>query len=121
VFHNWKTWIKAKSESVLFVCRGFKDGSSGEDQEDDDRSSSGTNYQALMSTDGKAPSPPMYGVEVDAIEYYQVLLEQYNELVETKQQEFICWHAWHEKLEYRNATQQSNAANDNNSGAGHDQ
>jgi hypothetical protein len=48
-------------------------------------------------------SAPPYGAEVDSIEYYQILLEQYNDLVETKQQEFICWHAWHEQQKYRDA------------------
>ena len=55
----------------------------------------------LTGANGALTSPP-YGSEIDSIEYYQILLEQYNELVETKQQEFICWHAWHEQTTYKN-------------------
>jgi len=48
-------------------------------------------------------SLPKHGTRVDAIEYYEFLLDQYNEIVATKQQELITWHAWHEQTEYRNA------------------
>jgi len=48
-------------------------------------------------------SLPANGTRVDTIDYYENLLEQYNEIVAVKQRELIAWHAWHEQTEYRNA------------------
>jgi len=46
-----------------------------------------TNSNLNLPTPALSVEPPPYGEEVDSIEFYQVLLEQYNELVEGRMQE----------------------------------
>ncbi|GMH78867.1 hypothetical protein TL16_g07961 [Triparma laevis f. inornata] len=112
VFHNWKSRLNAIKNKCLpagskstnpnyEVLRRRNERASRPSQTPllsaiDTHNSNINLNVAKLST---SSAPPPYGCEVDAIEYYQILLEQYNELVETKQQEFICWHAWHEKQE----------------------
>ena len=120
VYCDWRSRLSSATKSAA-CCWKCLASTASEDNEDDsfatDRASSLPSTAPLLSavdaTNSKLnlPTPQLssssssspHGAVVDAIEYYQILLEQYNELVEVKQQEFICWHAWHERLEFRNA------------------
>ncbi|GMH80812.1 hypothetical protein TrST_g10630 [Triparma strigata] len=111
VFHNWKSRLNAVKNRFL-PAGAQSTNPNHEVLRRNERASRPSQTPLLSAIDthnsninvnvaklSTSSAPPPYGCEVDSIEYYQILLEQYNELVETKQQEFICWHAWHEKQE----------------------